>query len=381
LRIFCWLFIFLLIPTGGALAADPLETAIEEQLEALDLDGIRDFLATLEPEARAYLPSLDVASILRGRTPMEPGRFLRDLLLYLWREVTLGAHLLGQLIVLAVLCSLLQSLQRGLPGGASDVAFAVSLAAITLLALGSFSAALDIARETIDAMVSFMQALLPTMATLLVAVGAITSATVFSPLLYGVVTGVATLVETLVFPLIFVAAVLGIAGHFSPHFPLSRLAALARQGGILLLGAVFSVFLGVMVVRGALAPVADGAALRTAKFLTGTLVPVIGGMFADAVEVVVGGSLLIKNAIGVLGLLVLMVVAAFPMVKIASMIIIYRLVAALVQPISDERLPQALGSLADSLTLVFLAVGTVALMFFVAITIIIGVGSLAALAR
>src|SRR5690606_42087626 len=97
----------------------------------------------------------------------------------------------------------------------------------------------------------------------------------------------------------------GGAVHGVAEFPLSRLSGLLPHGALTVLGLGFTVFLGVMVIRGAIAPVADGVALRAAKFLAGTFIPVVGGMMADAVEVVVGGSLLVKNALGVQVLVVL----------------------------------------------------------------------------
>jgi len=97
--------------------------------------------------------------------------------------------------------------------------------------------------------------------------------------------------------------------------------------------------------------------------------------------VVVGGSLLVKNALGVLGLVVLFLMLAFPMAKILALVVIYRLATALVQPISDARLVDALGTLADTLTVLMAAVATAALMFFVGILVIVGVGNLAAVVR
>jgi len=127
--------------------------------------------------------------------------------------------------------------------------------------------------------------------------------------------------------------------------------------------------------------VADGVALRAAKFLAGSFIPVVGGMMADAVEVVVGGSLLVKNALGVLGLLVLFLMLAFPMAKILALVVIYRVATALLQPISDARLVDALGTLADTLTVLMASVATAAVMFFVGILVIVGVGNLAAVVR
>ncbi len=126
---------------------------------------------------------------------------------------------------------------------------------------------------------------------------------------------------------------------------------------------------------------ADGVALRTSKFLAGAVIPVVGGMMADAMEVVMGGSLLIKNAIGVFGMATLLVMLAFPLLKIFALVIIYRVATALVEPISDARLVDALGAMANTLTLVMAAVATAALMFFIVITVVVGVGNLAAVVR
>src|SRR5690606_17428755 len=154
-------------------------------------------------------------------------------------------------------------------GGAAEVAYLTTFIIVMFLGLRSFHGALELGRETVRTMTSFMFALLPLLSTLLAAAGALTSAAVFHPLLITVVTFVAGLIEGVVFPLLFFTAVLAVASNMVEGFPFSRLAHLARHAGIVVLGLSLTVFLGIMVVRGALAPIADGVALRAAKFLTG----------------------------------------------------------------------------------------------------------------
>ena len=91
---------------------------------------------------------------------------------------------------------------------------------------------------------------------------------------------------------------------------------------ITILGVTFIVFSGFMVVRGAIAPIADGISLRTAKYLTRTIIPIAGGMFADTLEVVVGGSLLIKNAVGIFGLVMILCLVAAPLIKVVAMVLL-----------------------------------------------------------
>ncbi len=105
-------------------------------------------------------------------------------------------------------------------------------------------------------------------------------------------------------------------------------------------------------------------------------------MFADAMEVVVGGSLLIKNGgVGAFGLAIVMFIVASPLLKIWAMLIVYKLVGALLEPICDTRIVQTLGTIESSLALVFAALGTVALMFLLSISILVGIGNLAVFVR
>lgn len=77
----------------------------------------------------------------------------------------------------------------------------------------------------------------------------------------------------------------------------------------------------------------------------------------------------------------LLVMLAFPLLKILALVIIYQVATALVQPISDPRLVDALGTMAKTLTMVMATVATAAMMFFVVITIVVGVGNLAVVVR
>lgn len=364
--------------------AGALQRAVEEQLRLLDTEGMDRFLRSLDDDIRDQLPVRSVKDLVLDPEKglrLDPAVFGRNMLNYLTGEVLVQSRLLGQIIVLAVLCALLHNLASTLSAAATDFGFLVAYMVIIFLGVQSFQIASAVGRDTLAGMSNFMFALLPLLATMLAAVGAISSAALFHPLLMTVVTLVVRVIEQVVFPLLFFAAIVGIIGQILTDFPLSRLAQLFRQGAMTALGLFFTVFLGAMVIRGAIAPVADGVALRTTKFLAGAVIPVIGGMMADAMEVVVGGSMLIKNALGVFGLGTLLVLIAFPLLKILALVIIYRIATALVQPISDVRLVEALGTMANTLTVLMAAVATAAVMFFVVITIVIGIGNLAAVVR
>jgi stage III sporulation protein AE len=147
------------------------------------------------------------------------------------------------------------------------------------------------------------------------------------------------------------------------------------------LGVFITVFLGVVSVRGIGSAVVDGVTIRTAKYIAGNFVPVVGKMFSDASETVISASLLVKNAVGLAGLIILLILCAFPALKIMALAFIYNLSAAVMQPLGDSPIIACLDTIGKSLIYVFAALAVVGLMFFLAITMLIAAGNLSVMMR
>jgi stage III sporulation protein AE len=143
----------------------------------------------------------------------------------------------------------------------------------------------------------------------------------------------------------------------------------------------FTIFLGVVSVQGAAGAVADGVSIKAAKYVSSNFVPVVGKLFSDAADTVVGASLIVKNALGITGVSVLLLICAFPAIKILALGLIYNVAAALMQPLGDSPIVKCLSVIGKSLTLVFGALATVGFMFFLAVTVIIAAGNLSVMVR
>ena len=159
------------------------------------------------------------------------------------------------------------------------------------------------------------------------------------------------------------------------------LAGLLRQGANVALGLTGTVFLGTVAAKGAAGAVADGLSVKAAKFVTGSFVPVIGKTLADATDLIVGSSLLLKNALGMLGATAIFFIVAFPLLKILSISWVYQVAAALVEPVGAGDVARMLTTMARSLHLIFAAVGMVALMFFISIVVIVGAANVTVMVR
>ncbi len=358
----------------------------EGQNSSVDLNIVQEYIDNVDADIKGAVPQLNfkemVARLAKGEMDWKPAEIFKNILSRLFKEVVANFDLLGKLVILAVLCAVLQNLVSSFEkGAAAQLTYSITYLVLITIAIGSFSLAVNAGREVVDTMVTFMQALLPVLLTLLVAVGGVASAAIFSPVLLTTLGLFGTLIKNVILPLLFFTAILGILSNLSERYKVSNLASLLKSVAMGLMGIFSTIFLGVLAIQGVAGAVGDSVTFRTAKFSVDAFVPVVGGMLADALEAVVSSSLLIKNAVGIAGMIVIGTVMVTPLLKIITLAFIYKLAGALVQPISDGQIVSCLNSLGNNLLLIFAAVATVGLLFFFAVTIVVGVGNITVMLR
>jgi stage III sporulation protein AE len=104
-------------------------------------------------------------------------------------------------------------------------------------------------------------------------------------------------------------------------------------------------------------------------------------MFADATDTVISASLLVKNSIGLAGVIIILFLCAFPAIKILTLALIYNLAAAVMQPLGDTPITTCLQAIGKTLLYVFAALAAVSMMFFLAITILLTAGNITVMMR
>ncbi|TDX43553.1 stage III sporulation protein AE [Orenia marismortui] len=358
---------------------------IERKLEKLNLSELEEEVNKLNKEVDGYLPNISVKDIIslfsRDGFRVKMIEIVRGILRYLLDEIWSNSKLLGQLIVLSIIVAVLKTFQTEDSYEVNNLANGVVYLVLVILALNSFKVAAGIGRDTIRYMVDIMHAILPVLLSLLVSMGNLTSAALFHPISFLIVNSLSTLVINVVFPLIFLSTVLDIVNNISDNFKVTGLASLFKQvlGGVL--GFVTTIFLATIVTQGTVATVSDGVTIRTAKYLTGSFIPVVGGFLSSTLDMVVGGSLLIKNALGLFSVLVILVFCSFSVIKILALVFIYRLAGAIIQPITDSKIVDCLNRLSGNLLWIFGSVTVVGVMFFMVIIIMVGTANFTVMMR
>ncbi|GGH79558.1 stage III sporulation protein AE [Pullulanibacillus pueri] len=358
---------------------------VDKQISTLNTDDIKAYWEKVVTQYNGFLPEsthMSFSDFLKA----DKGNLLKDwlsgTLRFLFHELLVNGKLLGTLILLTVFSMILQNIQNAFENkSVSKVAYAIVYIVLVILALNSFKVAISYTTDAISDMSHFLLALMPLILALMASSGGLTSVAFFHPIIVFLINVSGWLISTIVMPLLFLSALLLIVSSLSEHYKVTQLAKLLRNVGIGVLAAFFAVFLGVLSVQGAATAISDGLVVRTAKFVTGNFVPVIGRMFTDAADTVLNASALVKNTVGIAGLIILVGIVIFPVLKVFALAFIYNLASAILQPLGGGPIIECLSVIGRSMIYIFAALAIVSLMFFLAITIIIASGNLSLMVR
>ncbi|MNO62678.1 Stage III sporulation protein AE precursor [compost metagenome] len=366
--------------------SSPVDQWVKGQVNHLPTDKVESYWDQLMKDYGGFFPDGATPSLKDMLLPGDKGLSLQSvlsgLLGFMWHEVLYNGRLLVTIVMVSVLSMILETLQTAFERKTvSKVAYTLCYMVVLVIAVNSFNIAIGYAKDAIDRMIDFMMAMIPLLFALLASMGNIVTVSVTHPLIVFMIHTVGTLIHTIVFPLLFFSAVLHLVSALSEKYKLTQLANLLRNIGAGLLGVLLTVFLGVISVRGITSSVTDGVTIRAAKYITGNFVPVIGKMFADATDTVISASLLVKNAIGLSGVIIILFLCAFPAIKILVLALIYNVAAAVMQPLGETPIVVCLQTIGKSMVYVFAALAAVSLMFFMAVTIMLTAGNLTVMMR
>ena len=371
------LFSLLLLPwTACAENIDKGMEAAVDQLELGELDQLLDSLGepfasqglreTLLKIARGeWTLSMDVLLKLVGR------RFLNVLTGSWWRITRLLAPALA-----VGICNALGQEKHG----AKVAGYGCFLLVAAFMVRDLIDQA-KLAADTVERMSGGMQHLFPILLTLLAAVGGSNGSALFQPAVVAAAGTMTTAIHRVVLPLATSSALVSMVDHLGEENRFSRLASLLHTAATWTLGICFTVFLGVIVTQGLGASALDGVTIRTAKYALDNFIPVVGGLFADTVDTLVGGSLLIQNALGTTGLLLILGICLMPLMQTLGTVVLYRGTAAVLQPVAEGRILKCMESYAEALMLLFIVELCAAAMYVLLIAQILAMTNLTVLLR
>ncbi|MCI8479169.1 MAG: stage III sporulation protein AE [Oscillospiraceae bacterium] len=278
------------------------------------------------------------------------------------------------LLVIVLLCGVADGLQSGFGGGKipDTVAVAGSLA-ITAVAAADVHALVGLGRGALEGMDGFSKVLLPVVTAACTATGSPSSAAarqlatvLFSNLLM-------SLINCLLLPLVYAYVASSLAYAALGNEGLKRIGNLLKWIVTSALTGVLLLFVGYLTVSGVIAGSADAAAVKTAKLTISGMVPVVGGILSDAAEAVLAGAGLLKNMVGIFGMLVILFLCIAPFLQLGIHYLTYKVTAALTATVADGRIAGLIDAIGGAFGLILGMTGAGALLLLVSLVVSLSV--------
>jgi len=323
-----------------------------------------------------------ISEIQEGNFEFDYQKMFQKAWRLLIQELRQNIGLAVQIIMIALLTGLLEHLKGNFASeGVMQIAFYVTYAILATLIVGSFLQIYDIAKELIDNVSNFMKILLPILVGLITASGGLSISSMLYPLILLMSQFVTYFMTSFLLPIAMIVFVLNLVSGISEKVKVSKIPKMLKSFSMWSMGIILTVFVGLVSLEGTIGSSIDGVTSKTAKFLFSNGIPVVGKLLGDSVDTILGSTILIKDAIGFIGIMALFGAALAPILKILSLMLVFYITSAIIEPFADKRICQCLSDTAENGKIVLGVVITVCIMFMVATVTMMKMSNMAAMYR
>lgn len=351
----------------------------EEMMESTKNSfNISGFLKESQKYTGEFLGDVDLSETLNQaiKGNIDNNSLYKKILKLLGSEVTSGIKILISVLVIVVIHGILKSISDSLENNnTSQVIYFVQYILIVTLIMSNFTEVIKLVKETAENLVGFINLLIPLLVTLMLYTGSITTSTMLEPIILFVINFIGNIITDILIPVVLIIVVFCIISKISNKVQIDKISKFLKSSVTWFLGIVLTVFVGVVSLEGTLSSSVDGITAKTTKAVISNIIPVVGKALGDITDSILGCGVVLKNAVGFVGVLVVVSICIMPIIKIGTMSIIYNLASSLVQPIADEKIVKLLEEMGSVFKILFAILCTLSVMLIIGVTLVIKISN------
>ena len=290
---------------------------------------------------------------------------------------TLGSiKTIASIMIVIIIHSILKNISEGLENkGISQVSYYIQYILIVTLIMSNFSQVITMLKDSVGNLVAFSNTLIPILITLVLTTGNIVSANLLQPILLFIITFIGNFISNIIIPILLASTALGIISKISDYAQLDKLSKFFKSGIVWILGVVLTLFVTLVSVEGSLSSSVDGVTAKTAKAAVSSFVPVVGKILGDAVDTVIGCTSILKNAVGIVGVIVIIGICIMPIIKLLLLMTTYYIGSAICQPIADTKIVKLLEQMGDTFKVMLAILCSLSVMLIIGTTLVMKISN------
>ena len=243
----------------------------------------------------------------------------------------------------------------------------IGAVAVALVCIKSVFSCASIGRQALQTLTDYSHVLLPCLSTAAAIGGAWTSAGAKYAAAVLAMDMMITAEQNIMVPFLYAYLTAAITAQIAEQPLLLSVAGIFKQimkWGLILLTSGFTMCLSV---TGILSGTVDAAAAKAAKTVISGALPVVGGIISDASGAILSGAQMLRNGIGLVGMLVVLAVCVTPYLALGGHYLLYQIISGVTASFGNKQIGNVIRSVGDAYGFLLGMVGSVSVMLFVSV--------------
>ena len=357
-----------------------LEDNVNDQLKNLDFSGFDEILKQFSSGEKDIFSSdsfLDkVKAILSGQTSIDFRSISSAIFSLFSNDILQILPVMCLIIGIGILSSIISNTGYSKDKSVADIVHFVCYGTIVMIVFASVKNVITLSSNSLLSLKSQMEISFPILLTLMTSVGSVVSVGVYQPTVAILSGSMMTIFSNFVMPLFIFCLVFNVAGNLSDNVKLGKFSNLFLSIYKWTIGLIFTLFSAFLTIQGITAGSYDGLSIRTTKYAMKSYIPFVGSYLSDGLNLILTSSILIKNSVGLAGLLLLVATVITPISKILILKLALSLSASILEPICDKKIPNFLTNISKCLSMLIATICVAGFAYLITIGLVMCTGNI-----
>ncbi len=349
--------------------AKTLNDNIEDQLNNIDFSELKDFFENNGIQVDFYEK---LTSLLKGKYDFSFDSILDYFSSIFFTGIKNALPIFLSILAIVIFCELIQKIKGGfIANDINEIVNFVGYLGVTLLLISQIISVYKNTQNVLENIAKLNEIMSPIILTIMVAIGSNASASIYSPqtmLLSSIITNIFLKV---ILPLVIVMTIISIAQDLSGTNNLGSFIEFVTSLIKWLIGISFTVFAIFITTQGLTASTFDSASIRATKYAISNSIPLVGGFLKDGFDVMIAGSVLIKNALGIVSIITMASFIISPIIKMLSFSLMIKLATAIINTVSNNNITSNLKNVSKCIS--YFNISTIICGFMYFLTILLSI--------
>jgi len=375
LTIFCFgLGINQTVSSGTSLIQlqETLTKEVDETLDNINFEDLQNLIDNFSENQKKMFSFSSIKTkakeVINGENNINYNSFLEAIVSIVFSVIEDYLPMIAIIITVGIISSILGSIKSKFnEKSVGDIIHFVCFCVSVIVVVTIIKGLVENTTQSITNMTNQMNAIFPILLTIMTAIGSVASVGVFQPTLAIFSSFSSVIFTKLIIPIFMLSFCFAIVGNLSNNVKLDKFNSFLSSLFKWLVGIFFTIFFSLISIQGISAGSFDSVSIRTMKFTMSSYVPVLGGYLSQGMDLIMASSVLVKNAVGFVGILILMTSIFAPILEIVVVSLLLKVASAILQPLNNDRITNFLHSTSKSIIMLSTCLIVVAFMYFLLI--------------